>query len=303
MEFKDYYKTLGVSKTATQDEIKKAFRKLAVKYHPDKNQGDKAAEEKFKSLSEANEVLSDPEKRRKYDQLGENYRSYEQQGGGAQGFDWGQWSGGGGRRTQTNADDFGGGNFSDFFESIFGGGFSGQQSGRQMRQIRGQDLTAEMEISLEDVFEGASREVNINGTRVNLKLKPGLREGQVLRMKGKGQPGRNGGPAGDLLITIHISEHPVYKVKGNDLYFDQYMDLFTAVLGGKTVIKSIDKTINIDIPAGTDSNKTFRLKGLGVPHFEDSSKRGDAFVKMIISVPKDLTDKEKEILKEMQNNH
>lgn len=299
MQFKDYYKILGVSKTASQEEIKKAFRKLAVKYHPDKNPGDKAAEEKFKEANEANEVLGDPEKRKKYDRLGENWRDYEKTGGDGHDFDWSRWSGQSGR-SRGGSSGFEEGQFSDFFESIFGGGFSGFSSGRQSRPVRGEDLEAEMEITMDDIFHGSSRQVNINGNRVNLKLKPGLRDGQVLRMKGKGQAGYNGGAPGDLLITVRHAENPVYKLKGNDLYFDQYLDAFTAMLGGKVTVRTFDKNIKIDVPAGTDSNKTFRLKGMGAPNYEDNAQRGDAYVRMIISVPKDLSNQEREELEAMR---
>src|SRR4051812_34979080 len=190
MDYKDYYKILGVAKNASQDEIKKAYRKLAVKYHPDKNQGDKKAEEKFKEANEANEVLSDPEKRKKYDELGENWNRYQQQGGPSGGFDWSQYTqqqqrGQGGRRHFTQEEAFGDeGHFSDFFESIFGGGFGGFGGGQQRRtgshRMRGQDVEAEMEITLDDVMNGATKQVTINGQRINLKLKPGIRDGQVL---------------------------------------------------------------------------------------------------------------------------
>ena len=298
MDFKDYYKILGVERKASQAEIKKAFRKMAVKYHPDKNPGDKKAEEKFKEANEANEVLSDPQKRSKYDELGENWRSYEQQHkGNHDGFDWSQWSNAQ-RSQRSRGESFGGGDFSDFFESVFGGGFSGfGQQQQSRRQIKGEDLSAEMEITFDDIMNGASREVAIDGARINLKLKPGLREGQVLRMKGKGRPGHNGGAAGDLLITIHLADNPLFKRKGNDLYFDQLVDVITAILGGKINVNTYGKVIRMGIPEGTDSNKTFRLKGMGVPIFENPETRGDAYVRIVLKVPKDLTAEEKEKLK------
>jgi curved DNA-binding protein len=287
MEYKDYYKILGITKSASQDEVKKAFRKLAVKYHPDKNPGDKKAEEKFKEINEANEVLGDPEKRKKYDELGANWKAYSQQGQ--------QYSGQrsyGGKRQHDFGDGFGG-EFSDFFESFFGGGFSGyQEEFRQPRARKGADLSAEMEFTLHDAYHGATKQVSIDGEKVNLKIKPGIREGQVLRMKGKGNPGTGGGPNGDLLITVHISKDSVYDRRGDDLYFDQPIDIFTPMLGGKISIKGIDKTISIEIPAGTDSNRVFRLKGMGMPRFEDPPSRGDAYVRLIIHVPKNLSEEE-----------
>ncbi len=290
MEYKDYYKILGVAKTATQDEIKKAFRKLAVKYHPDKNPGDKKAEEKFKEINEANEVLGDPEKRKKYDELGSNWNQYQQQGRpGTQG---------GYSRTYHDFGEGFGGEFSDFFESFFGGssfgGFGQQQRGSSTR--KGRDLSAEMEISLNEVFYGGNKLVTIDGDRVNLKLKPGTRDGQILRMKGKGSPGSGGADSGDLLITVRVATDPKFERRGNDLYFDQHLDAIVATLGGKISIQGFDKTVAMNIPAGTDSNKVFRLKGMGVPTFEDPSIRGDAYVKMIIVVPKNLTAEEEKLL-------
>lgn len=307
MDYKDYYKILGVSKTATQEEIKKAYRKLAVKHHPDKNPGDKAAEAKFKEANEANEVLSKPEKRKQYDELGENWQSYQQAGGYAnQGGrpNYGRQSGGG--AGGFSAEDFyGGGQFSDFFESMFGGAggaaTGGRSSGSSRRASKGEDLQAEMHITLEEAFHGDSRQVTIGDSKINMKLKPGLSEGQVLRLKGKGEPGRNGGPDGDLLITIHILPNNKFERKDNDLYFDQPIDLYTAVLGGKIPVQGISKTVNMPIPAGTDSNKTFRLKGLGMPHYKDPEKFGDAYVRVIIQTPKKLSKEEKELFEQLAN--
>ncbi len=308
MDYKDYYKILGVSKTATQDEIKKAYRKLAVKYHPDKNQGDKAAEAKFKEANEANEVLSKPDKRKQYDELGENWQNYQQAGGYA---NYGGGSAGGGSRRSNggaggfSTEDFygGGGQFSDFFESIFGGGgmpgAGGRTSGGGRRASKGEDLMAEMHITLEEAFHGASRQVTIGDSKVNMKLKPGVSEGQLLRLKGKGEPGRNGGANGDLLITMHILPNNKFERKENDLYFDQPIDLYTAVLGGKIAVQSISKTVNMTIPAGTDSNKTFRLKGLGMPHYKDPETFGDAYVRVVIQTPKNLSKEEKELFEQL----
>ena len=298
MEYKDYYKVMGVSKNATTDEIKKAFRKLAVKYHPDKNPGDKKAEEKFKEIAEANEVLSDPVKRKKYDELGANWKEYEQQqqaqGGG---FYGGQGGGYRQRGGGFNVEDFGGegGGFSDFFESIFGGGGFGNSSKRQTRAARGHDFQTEMDITLEEAFNGGPKQISLNGQLLKLTLKPGIQEGQVIRLKGKGGEGANGGGSGDLLITIHIAKHPRYEVKGNDIYFDQPVDIYQAVLGGKIAVQLIDKQIMMDIPSGTDSDKKFRLKGMGMRLFDQPDTRGDAYVRIQIKVPKNLTEQEKEL--------
>ncbi|MGI4021356.1 MAG: DnaJ C-terminal domain-containing protein [Janthinobacterium lividum] len=298
MEYKDYYKILGVSKTASQDEIKKAYRKLAVKYHPDKNPNDKVAENKFKEANEANEVLSKADKRKQYDELGENWQSYQQAGGYANqgGGRPGSSRRGGGFSTEDFYD--GGGQFSDFFENIFGGG--GSPGGRSSRRAAsGEDLTAEMHITLEEAFHGASRQVNIGDSKVNMKLKAGVGEGQVLRLKGKGEAGRGGGDNGDLLITMHILAHQKFERKENDLYFDQPIDLYTAVLGGKIPVQGISKTVNMTIAAGTDSNKTFRLKGLGMPVYKDPETFGDAYVRVVIQTPKNLSDQEKELFEQL----
>jgi len=296
---------MGVSKSATTDEIKKAFRKLAVKYHPDKNPGDKKAEEKFKEIAEANEVLSDPVKRKKYDELGANWKEYEQQqasGGNFYGGQPGRGRTGGG----FSQEDFGGGEggFSDFFESIFGGGgggFSGfGGSGRKTnRPSKGHDLQTEMDISLEEAFHGGPKQISLNGQLLKLSLQPGIREGQVIRLKGKGAEGANGGGSGDLLIAIHIAKHARFEVKGNDLYFDEPVDLYKAVLGGKIPVQLIDKQIMMDIPAGTDSDKKFRLKGMGMRLFEKPDARGDAYVRIQIKVPKTLTAQEKELFEQL----
>ena len=305
MEYKDYYKVLGVEKKATQDEIKKAYRKLAVKYHPDKNPGDKKAEEKFKEINEANDVLGDPEKRKKYDDLGENWQAY-QQGGFPN--DFGQRRGG---RQQGQSQQYYSGDesqFSDFFESIFGsgsgfgGGFSGGKSTRGRAAMKGEDYQAETTITLEEAFHGTTRQINLPDQKLNMKLKPGIEEGQILRMKDKGGPGRNGGPNGDLFITIHIMPNHQFERKGDDLYFDQPLDAFTAMLGGKLSAQGLDKAVNIKIPPGTDSNKVFRLKGLGMPLSADPTKFGDGYVRVIITVAKHLSESDREALAQIAAN-
>ena len=300
MEYKDYYKILGVSKTATPDEIKKAYRKLAVKYHPDKNQNDKVAENKFKEANEANEVLSNPDKRKQYDELGENWQNYQQAGGYAN--QGGRRPGGsrqGGQGGFSSEEFYGGGQFSDFFENIFGGGGASSGGRSSRRSAKGEDLQGEMHITLEEAFNGTSRQVNIGDSKVNMKLKPGVSEGQVLRLKGKGEPGRGGGPNGDVLITLHILPNNKFERKENDLYFDQPVDVYTAILGGKVPVQGLNRTVNMPVPAGTDSNKTFRLKGLGMPVYNKTDEFGDAYVRAVIQVPKNLSEKEKQLFEEL----
>ena len=299
MEYKDYYKVLGVDKKASQDEIKKVYRKLAVKYHPDKNPGDKKAEEKFKEINEAYDVLGDAVKRKKYDELGANWQAYEK-GGFPNDFNRGGSRGG--RQQSRSQQSYQGdeSDFSDFFESFFGqGGFSGGSSRggrRSTMQMKGEDYQAETTITLEEAFNGTTRQINLPDQKLNLKLKPGIEEGQVLRMKDKGGQGMNGGPNGDLFITIHIDKHPRFERKGNDLYFDQSLDALTAILGGKLAVHGIDKDVNIKIPEGTDSDKVFRLKGMGMPDYKDPASRGDGYLRVFITVPKNLSAEDKELL-------
>ncbi len=300
MEYKDYYKVLGVSKTASQEEIKKKYRKLAVKYHPDKNKGDKAKEEKFKSITEAYEVLKDPEKRKQYDELGENWKYYQQQGANGRR----PYGGQGGTTTQFDGDFsdlFGdGGGFSDFFESFFGRG-SGGTGSRTSGAFKGADIQANVTISLEDAYEGGTRLINLNGTRLRLKLKPGIEDGQTLKIKGKGQPSIQGGPAGDLYLTVDIAKHSQFERKGNDLYVAQSVDMYTATLGGKVGIKTLKgTTVNVTIPKGTDSGKALRLKGLGMPSYQNPNQAGNLFVQVKVVTPKNLTTEEEKLLKKLK---
>jgi len=300
MEYKDYYKILGVSKSASKEEIKKAFRKLAVKYHPDKNPGDKTAEAKFKEMNEANEVLSDPEKRKKYDELGSNWNRYQQGGG----FDWSSY-----KQQQGNTGGFqtdfgdlfgggGGGGFSDFFESFFGGGGSTKRSASR-RAYKGRDMQAELPITLEDAFNGAEKVFEINGQTIKLKIKPGVPDGHQLKLTGKGYAGQGGGGNGDLLLTITINKHPVYERKGDDLYMNHPLDIYTAVLGGSIEIKTLKGQIKLTIPKETDSGKTFRLKNLGMPKYGKESHFGDLYVKVELQTPKNLSKEELKLFKEL----
>jgi curved DNA-binding protein len=308
MEFKDYYKILGVEKTATKEEINKAFRKLAVKYHPDKNPNDKAAEERFKEITEAHEVLSDPEKRKKYDALGANWNQYQSTGRGFEDF----FSQFGGTRRGTGttyefSGDFGdlfggmGGGFSDFFESFFGG------RGRQARsgfgsqgfqsQPTGVDVEADLHITLEEAFNGSERQISIDGKKLIIKINPGTSDGQKLRLKGLGRSSVQGATKGDLFLNIHILQHPFYEIKDGELFYILDVDLYTAVLGGKEKIKTLDgKKISINIPEGTESEKILRLKKLGL---QKDNERGDLFVKIHVTIPKKLSDKEKKLFKEL----
>jgi curved DNA-binding protein len=307
MEYKDYYKILGVEKTATQDEIKKAYRKLAMKHHPDRNAGKKSSEEKFKEITEANEVLSDPDKRKKYDTLGSNWNQYQHTGG--QGFDDFSSRFGGGRRRPGSGstyeysgninDIFGnaGGGFSDFFESFFGGS-GGGFSGQTQQQKTAIDVEANMNVTLEDVFVGSEKQISVEGKKLKIKINPGTKDGQKLRLKGLGRSKTADGTKGDLYLNIHILQHPFYEIKETDLYYNLDVDLYTAVLGGKENIRTLDgKTISINIPEGTESEKILRLKGLGL---NNENIRGDLFVNIHVTIPKDLNKEEKELFKKLK---
>ena len=301
MEFKDYYKILGVDKNATKDDIKKVFRRLAKKYHPDKNPGDKASEEKFKEVTEANEVLSDPEKRKKYDQLGSNWKQYQNAGTEANGRYRNYQSGnqGGGATYSGNFDELFGnvGGFSDFFESFFGGktNYSKQSNPR-----KGKDYEASLSISLEEAHHGTEKEFTLDGKKIRIKITPGIDHGKKLRLKHQGSEGIAGGEKGDLYINIKIENHSHFERNGNDLYCNLDVDLFTAILGGKKPLKTLDgKTINVNIPPETESGTTFRIKEMGMHHSNNLNLRGDLFVKVKVKLPKHLSPKEIELFKEL----
>lgn len=309
MEYKDYYKILGVEKTASQEEIKKAYRKLALKYHPDKTKGDKTAEEKFKEINEANEVLSDSAKRKKYDELGENYQYYQQHGNRSQGFDWSQYANAGGSRQSYSfgGNDFGdffdGSGYSDFFDMLFGGGFGGSQKkrrgGRSM-QASGQDYQAEMDITLEETYSGTARTFKHNNESIKLNIKPGVPDGHMLKIPGKGGQGRGGGAAGDLLIKINILPHNIFERKGDDLYANLPVDLYTAVLGGKVEFRTLKGIVKIDIAKESDFGKTLRLGKLGMPVYGKPNEFGDLYLKLDIQIPKNLTAKEAKLFNDLK---
>jgi len=303
MDFKDYYKILGVDKTASTDEIKKAYRKLAMKYHPDRNPDNKAYEDKFKELTEANEVLSDPEKRKKYDTLGSNWKQYANAGSGFGG------AGQGGYHFSGDMNDLFGnvGGFSDFFESFFGGGGFRSAGGRspfggaRTRAQRGSDYESTLNITLEEAHRGGERQLKVDGKKIKVKITPGIQEGKRLRLKGMGAQGKSGGERGDLYLKIHITDHPWFERKGDDLYFNLNVDLYSAVLGGKEKIETIDgKRLMVSIDKGTDSGTSLRLRGMGMAKADNPNSRGDLFVKVVINVPKKLSKKEIELFEELR---
>lgn len=298
MDYKDYYKVLGVAKNATDDEIKKAYRKLAIKYHPDKNQGDKEAEAKFKEVAEAYEVLKDPDKRKKYDEMGANWKYYQQHGapeGGSSQYG----SRGSGFRYEGDLNDLFGdsGGFSDFFQSFFGGG--SQRSAPY--GMKGQDYRAEANVTLEEAYHGTSRLIELNGQKLRIRIKPGIESGQLLRIKGKGAPGLHGGSAGDLLINVQIEGHPLYTRKVNDLYKTMKVDLYTAVLGGKIDVETLKGKVKVNIPQGTGSGKLLRIKERGMPFYDDPSKFGHLYINIEVEMPQNLSTEETALFKKLKS--
>ena len=297
MEYKDYYKVLGVDRSAKQDEIKKAYRKLAVKYHPDKNPGDKAAEEKFKEISEAYQVLGNEESRKKYDELGANWKQYENMNYGGQGF-----------QGFEGFQGFGGSGFSDFFDAFFGGnggGFDfenisfGGAGGRRSRTraMKGQDLTASIDLTLREAYAGSQRIINVGNETIKISIKPGVKSGQTLRVKGKGGHGVNGGENGDLLMKINILQDPVYQRDGDDLIRTVNIDVYTAILGGKIEIDTMKGNVSVPIKPQTQNNSMLRLKGLGMPHYGKEGA-GALLLKIQIVLPNHFSEKELELIKQ-----
>lgn len=293
MDYKDYYKVLGVERSASQDEIKKAYRKLAVKYHPDKNPDDKVAEEKFKEISEAYQVLGNADTRKKYDELGANWKQYENSG--FSGF------GGGGQGFNASG-------FSDFFDMFFGGqggagfdirDFMGGMGGgrRSTRPAKGSDLNATINMTLLEAYQGSQRMIDLGGNTIKITIKPGVRDDQVLRIKGKGNPGRNGGDNGDLLIKVSITNDHVYQRDGDDLIRNINVDVYTAILGGKITVTTLKGDVNVPIKPQTQNNSTLRLKGMGMPHY-DKEGAGALLLKVQLLLPEHFSQKELELIKE-----
>jgi len=305
MEYKDYYKILGVDKKASQKDIKRTYRKLARQYHPDVNPGDKAAEERFKEINEAYEVLSDPEKRQKYDQLGSSWQQWQRRGGDPGGFDWSQWFAGGqpgGSRVHVQYGDigdlFGQGGFSDFFRNIFGGTGGATYSQHSSRRS-GQDLEHPVDITLEEAFRGTKRILQSDSRRLEVTIPAGVDTGSRVRISGQGQPGLGGGASGNLYLHVTVLPHRTFERKGDDLYCRVPVDLYTAILGGEVPVPTLTGQVMLKIPPETQSGKRFRLKGLGMPNLKNSKQRGDLYAEVSIVVPKRLSKREKELFQEL----
>jgi curved DNA-binding protein len=312
VQFRDYYETLGVSKTASEDEIKSAFRKLARKYHPDVAKDKKEAEEKFKQINEAYEVLSDPEKRRKYDQLGENwnqpggFQPPPQWGGGQPGgFRWGSGENGGVEF------EFGGTGFSDFFEAFFGGGRGRSAFGgfgqRGTMAERGSDVEADIMVTLEEALHGSTRQVSLRraGSKktetYQVKIPRGVREGQRIRLAGQGEAGERGGKSGDLFLRVRLARHPDFSVEGSDLVHEVKIAPWQATLGDQLIVPTLEGSARLKLPPGTQGGQRFRLRGRGLPGV--SGQRGDLYVVVQISVSKILSEREREIWEQLAQLH
>jgi len=295
MDFVDYYKILGIDKSATPKDIKSAYRKLARKYHPDLNPNDKDAKRNFQQINEANEVLSDPEKRKKFDQYGKDWqhadefekaRQYQGNPSGSQG------SGFSGAST--------GGDFSDFFESLFGGSAGPGQ--RRQAKYRGEDLNAELHLELIDAFKTQKQTLTVNGRKIRITIPAGIENGQTIKIPGHGGPGINGGPDGDLYITFSIANHPKIKRLGNNLYTTCDLDLYTAVLGGEITIDTLNGKVKLKVAPETQNGSKVKLKGKGFPVYKNEGQFGDLFVTWNIKIPTNLTDKQKVLFDELSKS-
>ena len=291
MAFVDYYQILGISKTATEKDIKNAYRKLARKFHPDVNPNDKGAQQKFQEINEANEVLSDPEKRKKYDQFGKDWKHGDQfQSSAQRGY-----SQGGSSKGQSSSERFSDQDFSDFFSSMFG------KSGRRENTARfkGQDFNAELRLSLRNVYTSQKQTLTVNGKNIRLTIPAGIENGQTIRIKGHGAPGINGGPNGDLFLTFAIANDPEFKRVGNNLYKDVEIDLYTAILGGDITVETMSGKVKLSVQPGTQNGTKVKLKGKGFPVYKNDNQFGDLYISYTVKIPKNLSAKEKDLFIEL----
>lgn len=292
MAFIDYYKVLGIDKKATETEIKKAYRKMARKYHPDLNPNDKQAELKFKELNEANEVLSNPENRKKYDQYGENWEHGAEYEKAKQ-----QQTQNQGTRSQGGFQGFEGGDYSDFFESMFAGQGGRTRSGG----YKGQDFNAELHLDLNDVYNTHKRTLTINGKNIRLTVEAGIENGQVIKIAGYGAEGTNGGPKGDLYITFSIANSTNFKRDKSNLYATVDLDLYSAILGGDITVDTFDGKVKLKVAAGTQNGTQIKLKGKGFPIYKKEKEFGDLYITYQVQIPKNISEKEKELFKQLSN--
>ncbi len=310
MDYKDYYEILGVSPDAEKKAIKQTYRQLARKYHPDLNPGNKEAEEKFKTINEAYQVLSDVEKRKKYDELRDQYQRWQQAGGRQQDFDWQNWSARPGEgvhvqyATPEDLEDLFGSDspYSDFFSSIFGqvhgrSRGSGQKAAPSPR--RGRNVEYEVDITLEEAYHGANRLLEIDGHRIQAMIPPGVRTGSRVRLSGQGEPGQNNGQNGDLFLLINVLPNVTFEREGDDLHIEVPVDIFTAVAGGETHIPTLERPLILKIPPRTNARRSFRLRGMGMPLLGDPKKHGDLFALVRLVLPEPLSDQEVKSIQEL----
>ena len=310
MEYRDYYKILGVDRKATEADIKSAFRKLALQYHPDRNPDNKQAEDKFKEINEAYEVLSDPEKRARYDQLGESYSTWQQHGG-AGNFNWNDWmraagsqGAAGGVRLEDLGDMLSGSGFSDFFQAIFGGmGDAARQGhGPAARRSRPANYEQKVQITLAEAYRGAERTVMVEDRRLQMKIPAGARTGTKLRMSGAGPTGADGKSA-DLYLNIEVLPDSRFERQGDDLYTEAPIDLYTAVLGGETRVQTMEGAVVLTIPAGTQPGQSFRLTGRGMPRLRAPSEKGDLYARVKVQIPRSLTPEQRQLFEQLARTH
>jgi curved DNA-binding protein len=297
MEYHDYYKILGVPRDASAADIKNAYRKLAMQYHPDRNPGDKKAEERFKEINEAYQVLSDPKKRERYDQVGESYSQWQQNGAPGGGFDWSRWTTQqpGGQAVDLN-DLFGEGGFSDFFSAIFGGTGMGQTL-RSRGARRAPSYQQQVTISLKEAYSGTTRILQIGKRRVEVKIPAGVRTGSRIRVPGA-TADKGDGSASDLMLVIDVAEDPFFEREGDDLHTQVMIDMFKAALGGETEVNTMAGKVILTIPPGTQTDQVFRLTGRGMPHLKDSGAKGDLYVRVKVQIPRQLNARQKSLLEE-----
>ncbi|MFR9165475.1 MAG: DnaJ C-terminal domain-containing protein [Dysgonomonas sp.] len=307
MAFIDYYSVLGIDKNAGENDIKKAYRKLARKYHPDLNPNDESAHKKFQQINEANEVLSDPEKRKKYDQYGENWKHAEEfekaRGqnagqGGSYGYGGDPF---GGFEYSFSGSEGGGEGFSDFFESLFGNR-GGSSRSRGKRGFRGQDYSAELHLNLKDAALTHKETMNVNGKNIRITVPAGVSDGQIIKIAGQGGQGANGGPNGDLYITFIINENPDFKRVGNNLYTTVPLNLYTAVLGGEVTINTLDGKAKLKVKPETQNETKVRLKGKGFPVYKQEGKFGDLIITYVVEIPTNLTESQKELFRKLADS-
>lgn len=311
MAFIDYYKVLGVERNASQDDIKKAYRKMARKYHPDLNKDDPNAKDKFQEINEANEVLSDPEKRKKYDEYGEHWKHADEFKAEREAYQRAQERGGQSAYWYSvNGDDFMGGfgrgnasGFSDFFEQLFGHGASAGRSGRGYNMMsRGGDIEAQMNLSLREAAVTHKQTFSVNGENLRITIPAGIADGQMIKLKGHGEKGSNGAPDGDLYITFQITPDPEFKREGDDLFTDVDIDLYTAVLGGTVNVKTIDGMVKLKVNPGTQNDTKVRLRGKGFPIYKKEGTFGDLIVTYHVDIPTALSEKQKELFTQLKNS-